>query len=52
MTMEGLTDREGQQANTSWEKEEMLMYKSFLPNDGDHYYQLPPAGRAHTLVTD
>jgi len=34
-TVEALTDRDGKQANTSLEKEEMLRHKSFPPNDGD-----------------
>jgi hypothetical protein len=52
MTVEALTDREGKQANTSLEKEEMLRHESFPPNDGDQYYELPPAGSAHTRVTE
>ena len=38
MTVEAFTDREGKQANTSMEKEEMLRHESFPPNDGDQYY--------------
>jgi hypothetical protein len=34
------------------EKEEMLRHESFPPNDGDQNYKLPPAGRAHTRVTE
>jgi len=52
MTVEALTDRDGKQANTSLEKEEMLRRKSFPPNDGDQYYELPPAGSAQTHVTE
>jgi len=26
--------------------------KSFLPNDNDQYYELPPVGGAHTLITE
>ena len=52
MTMEALPDRDGKQANTSLEKEEMLRHESFPPNDGDQYYKLPPAGSAHTRVTE
>ena len=52
MTVEALTDREGKQANTSLEKGEMLRHESFPPNDGDQYYELPPAGSAHTRVTE
>jgi len=40
MTVEALTDRDGMQANTSLEKEEMLRRKSFPPNDGDQYYDV------------
>jgi hypothetical protein len=52
MTVEALTDREAKQANTSQEKEEMLRRESFPPNDDDQYYKLPPAGSAHTCVTE
>jgi hypothetical protein len=52
MTVEALTDREGKQANTATEKEEMLRRESFPPNDNDQYYELPPAGSAHTRVTE
>jgi hypothetical protein len=36
-TVEALTDREGKQANTIAEKEEMLRGESFPVNDGDQY---------------
>jgi hypothetical protein len=52
MTIEALTDRQGKQANTAMEKEEMLRSKSFPPNDNDQYDELPPAGSAHTRVTE
>jgi len=52
MTVEALTDREGKQANTSQEKEEMLRCESFPPNDDNQYYELPPAGSAHTCGTE
>jgi len=52
MTVEALTDREGNQANTSQEKEEMLRRESFPPNDDNQYYELPPAGSAPTCVTE
>jgi hypothetical protein len=52
MTVEVLTDRDGKQANTSFEKEEMLRHESFSPNDGDQYYERPPAGSALTRVTE
>jgi hypothetical protein len=52
MTVEALMDREGKQANTAREKEEMLRRESFPPNDDVQYYKLPPAGSAHTRVTE
>jgi len=51
MTAEALTDREGKLGNTSLDKEEMLRHESFPPNDGDHYYELPPAGSTHTSLS-
>ena len=51
-TVEALTDREGKQANTIAEKEEMLTGESFPLNDGDQYYELPPAGQTHGLITE
>jgi len=50
--MEALTERDGNQGNTSLEKEEMLRHESFPLNDGDQYYELPPAGSAHTRVAE
>jgi len=44
--VEALTDREGIQANTIAEKEKMVRGESFPMNDGDQYYELPPAGQA------
>jgi hypothetical protein len=52
MTVEALTDREGKQANTSLEKEEMLRCESFPPNDDDQYYEQPPAVSAYTRVRE
>jgi len=52
MTVEALTDRDAKRANTSLEKEEMLRHECFPPNDSDQDYELPPAGSAHTRVTD
>jgi hypothetical protein len=49
--VEALTDREGKQENTSIKKEEMLRRESFRLND-DQYSVLPPAGSAHTCVTE
>jgi hypothetical protein len=51
-TMEARTHREGKQANTIAEKQEMLQGESFPLNDGDKYYELPPAGRAHKPITE
>jgi len=51
MTVEALTDRDGKQANTAMEKEDMLRRESFPPNNNDQYYELPPAGSEHTRVT-
>ena len=50
--MEVLTDREGMQANTIAEKETMLRGESFPPDNGDQYYELPPAGPAHKPITE
>jgi len=52
MTVEALTDKEGKQANTATDKEEMLRRESFPQNDDDQYYELPPAGSANTPVTE
>jgi len=52
MTVEALTDRDDKEANTSLEKEELLSHESFPPNDSEHHYELPPAGSAHTRVTE
>jgi len=52
MTLEAFTDKEGKQANTSLEKEEMLRHESFPRDDGDQYDERPPAGIAHTRVTE
>ena len=51
-TVEALTDREGKQANTIAEKEDMLRGESFPLNDGDQYYTLPPAGLVHERITE
>ena len=34
------------------EKEKMLRGESFPMNDGDQYYELPPAGQAHERITE
>jgi hypothetical protein len=51
-TMEALTVREVKQANTLREKEEILRRESFPQNDDDQYFELPPAGSAHTRVIE
>ena len=50
--MEAITDRDGKQANTSLEKEEMLRHKSYPPNHGDQYYELTAAGSAPKHVPE
>jgi len=50
-TVEALTDREGKQASTIAEKPEMLRGESFPLNDGEQYYELPPAGQALERIT-
>ena len=52
MTVESFTDREGKQAKSLLEKEEMMRLESFPPNDNDQYYELPPTPRAHTHGTE
>jgi hypothetical protein len=52
MTLQALTDMESKQANTSLEKEKMMMHESFPPNDYDQFYELPSAGSADTLGTE
>jgi hypothetical protein len=51
MTVEAITDREAKQANTAMENKEILRRESFPLNEDDHYYELPPAGSAHTRIT-
>ena len=52
VTVETLTDREGKQANTALEKEDMLRHDSFPLNDDDQYSELPPAGSAHARIPE
>jgi hypothetical protein len=47
-TMKALTDREGKQAITATEKEEMLNRESFPQNDNPQYDEVRPAGSAHS----
>jgi hypothetical protein len=48
-TMEALTVRDGKEANTSVEKEEMLRHESCPPNNGDQYHETTSSGlRSHT----
>jgi len=51
-TVDALTDRDGKQANTIAEIEEMLRGESFPLNDGDQYYEPPPAGQAQEHITE
>jgi len=51
-TVEPFTDGEGKQANTSLQMNEMLLPKSFPQNDKNQYYKHPPAGSAHTHITE
>jgi len=52
MIVEALTDREGKQANTATEKEEMLRRECFPPNNNDQYFELPRPGSTNTRVTE
>jgi len=49
--VEALTDRQGKQANTIAEEEEILTGDSFPLNDRDQYNELSPAGQANELIT-
>jgi len=50
--LESLTEVKGKKANTSFEKEEMLSYKSFPPNNGDQFSKQPPTQSAHSRVSE
>jgi len=50
--VEALTDRDGKQANTITEKEDMLRRESIPPNEQEQHFELPPAGQAHQSVTE
>jgi len=52
ITVEALTYGEGKPENTPLEKVKMQRRESFLPDDDDLYYELPPAGSIHTHVTE
>jgi hypothetical protein len=52
MTVEALTDKDGNQANTNAEKKEMLRRESFPLNEYDQYFELPQAGQAEQSVTE
>jgi hypothetical protein len=52
MTMETLTDRDGKQANTIAQKEEVLRQELFPPNKYDLYFELPQGGQAHQSITE
>jgi hypothetical protein len=51
-TVEALSDREGNQANTNAEKEEMLRGESFHRNDRDQYNKLPPVCQPPKHITE
>jgi hypothetical protein len=51
-TVEALTGRDGKQAETGFEKKEMMRRESFRPTDGDQSYELPRTGSAHTRFTE
>jgi hypothetical protein len=51
-SMEALTVREGKQAHSIAEKEKTLRGESVPLHDGDHYYELPPAGQAEECITE
>ena len=51
-TVDALTDRRRKQANTMAEKENMLRGEFFQTNDGDQYYELPPAVQDHKRLTE
>jgi hypothetical protein len=50
--VEAVTGSERKQANISLENEEMRRRESIPLNDNDQYYELPPAGSAHSRVTE
>jgi hypothetical protein len=52
MTVEALIDREGKQANTATEGEEMLRRDSFPLNNDNQYDELTIAGSTYTSVTE
>jgi len=51
-TVEALTDRDGTQANTITEQEEMLRRVSFPPDLHKQYFGLPRVGHVHQSVTE
>jgi len=50
--VEALMNREGKQANTAIEKDEILRLLSITLNDNDQYCELLPAGSAHMEFTE
>jgi hypothetical protein len=50
--VEALTGREGKQSNAIAKKEEMFRGESFPLNDGDQYYEPPPARQDHERITE
>ena len=52
ITMQPLTDIEGNEANTATEREKMLRRESFPANENDQCNQQPSALKAHTPITE
>jgi hypothetical protein len=51
-TVEALTNRDGNHANTISKEEEMLRRESFPPNGNEQYFELPVAEQVHQSVTE
>jgi len=51
-TVEALTNRVETEANPIAEEEDILRGECFLLNDGDQYYELPPAAQAHERISE
>jgi hypothetical protein len=52
MSLEAVTGREGNEANTSPEKEKMVRCESLAPNVDDQYYKLSPTPSTYTRITE
>jgi len=50
--MQTLRGRNGKYTNTAMENEEMLSCESCPLKENHQYYELPPAGSAHTRITE